>query len=111
MGAECIDLTSMQHHEEDAGEEDADDDDKRRMAVGSLRKGTVRMTQSLRDRHDPLKVSFDDVFRPTQGMTKCVLTSYVIDEPWLLSKLRNVPSVILCTDDGSRAPHSRVVTR
>lgn len=82
-----------------------------RAAIGSLAAGAVRLTQSSSDRWDAWKVSFEDIVRPASGLAKCLLTSYVLDEEWLMSKLKDVPLVILCTDDGSRPLHSRAVTR
>lgn len=67
--------------------------------IGSFLKGAVKLIQYSDDPTDGDKLEFDDILQP-EGLTKCLLTSYVIDEEWLLGKVKNVPKVIICTDNG-----------
>ncbi|PJF19193.1 hypothetical protein PSACC_01035 [Paramicrosporidium saccamoebae] len=55
-------------------------------------------------------VTFDEIF-DTVGLEKCLLTTYVLDEEWLFPKLKEVPNVILCYDDGKRHAQALVSKR
>ena len=69
--------------------------------IGNYPNGTVKMVQSTADQWDENKISFDEILR-TQKLLKCVLTSYVVEEQWLLPKLCNIPQVVICRDNGRK---------
>lgn len=73
-----------------------------RALLGTFTKGAIRLTQSGADAFDPHKVSFADILQADQ-LSKCLLTSYVVEEDWLREQLVNVPRIILVTDGGRRS--------
>lgn len=94
MKRKYIDLTDEKH------EIDTFDNESDRLPVGSAIHGAVRMTQSKNAPKDRNKIRFEDVFQ-SKNLQKCVLTSYCVDLEWLLPLLIDIPSAILCVNDGS----------
>jgi len=65
-----------------------------------LNNGTLKLIQSHYDVVDDDKISFDDILQADAGLLECVLSSYVIDEEWLLSKILHVPRVTIALHSG-----------
>ena len=68
-----------------------------------LNNGTLKLIQSRFDADDHDKICFDDILQAGAGLLECVLSSYVIDEEWLISKILHVPSVTIALHSGENS--------
>lgn len=65
-----------------------------------LNNGALKLIQSRFDADDDDKIGFDDILQADAGLLECVLSSYVIDEEWLISKILHIPSVTIALHSG-----------
>jgi len=68
-----------------------------------LNNGALKLIQSRFDADDHDKIGFDDILQAGAGLLECVLSSYVIDEEWLISKILHVPSVTIALHSGENS--------
>lgn len=68
-----------------------------------LNNGALKLIQSRYDADDFDKIGFDDILQADAGLMECVLSSYVIDEEWLMSKILHVPSVTIALHSGKNS--------
>lgn len=68
-----------------------------------LNNGALKVIQSRYDADDFDKIGFDDLLQADAGLLECVLSSYVIDEEWLMSKILHVPSVTIALHSGENS--------
>lgn len=65
-----------------------------------LNHGSLKLIQSCYDTTDCSKVSFDDILQADAGLLDCIMSSYVIDEEWLTSKIEQVPNITIALHNG-----------
>jgi tyrosyl-DNA phosphodiesterase-1 len=97
---EIVDLTK------DVIERKATKDTDAKVVAFKFLNGVVKLTGPS-DMNDSQRVSFEEIVQ-VGGLQKCLLSSYVVDEEWLLPRFDNITNVILVTHDGERGMKTRI---